>query len=144
MVLLDHIFSDKIFVKITLGIQIALRFTSKDAFEQDMNYLHPLIWIFNRFGCPNWFLKNTFCHKQSGEVEPFLSSVCFSSKEDYNGLQDFLERELESSFCILKIFFHFSETKCVDVTGERFVNHVTQSRDGTGAKNAATAGVKNT
>ena len=57
MVLLDHILSDKIFVKITLGIQIAKKFTSEDVFEQDMNHLHPL----------------KFCQKECGQVEPFLS-----------------------------------------------------------------------
>ena len=51
MVLVDHIFSDKIFVKITLGIQIAYKFTSEDVFEQDMNHFHPLILILKQFGC---------------------------------------------------------------------------------------------
>ena len=46
--------------------------SSPKRFEQDMNHLHPLIWIFNRFGCPNWFWQK-FCQKKCGQVEPFLS-----------------------------------------------------------------------
>ena len=29
-----------------------------------LKYIHPLIWILKRFGCPKWF-RQKFCHKKS-------------------------------------------------------------------------------
>ena len=72
MDLLDQLFCDKICFKIDLGIQIVLKFMLEGANDWYFTQMHPLIWIFKRFGCPKWFCE-TFYHKIAGQVDPFLS-----------------------------------------------------------------------
>ena len=72
MVLLDELFCDIIFVKITLGIQIVLEFISEVGKDWYFALIHPLIWISNDLDAQNDFDKNSVT-KKAGHVEPFLS-----------------------------------------------------------------------
>ena len=64
MGLLDQLFCDKLFIKVTLGIQIIKKFISEDVFEYNFNHSHLLICIFKQFGCPKWFWQK-FCQKKT-------------------------------------------------------------------------------
>ena len=68
MVLLDQLFCDKSFVKMTLGIQIVQKFIPEGANDWYLTQIHPLIWIFKRFGCLERFWKN-FGHKNALDIQ---------------------------------------------------------------------------
>ena len=76
--------------------------------------MHPLIWIFERFGFPKWFW-HTFCHKKAGQVEPFLSEVC-SKQNDFKIHCSFVSTKFWSSVndCIEFLFqmYPFDKNEC--------------------------------
>ena len=71
MVLLDRIFCDKIFFKITQGIQILEKIISEKVFKWNINHLHPLIWVLNDLDAQSDFDKK-IGHKKAGQVLSML------------------------------------------------------------------------